>query len=330
MDHYCAYFDAGFLPRALALYRSLEAHAPSFHLWALALDEGAREALAALRLAHLTPLTLADLERFDGDLLAVKPERAGIDYHLTCTPVLALIVLERRPDIQAITYLDADLLFFSDPSPLLRELANGSVLITPHRFPEGLRHLESCGLFNDGWVTFRRSPEALACLRWWRERCLEWCFNRLEDGRFTEQRYLDEWPRRFPGVVVSRHPGANLAPWNLGRHDVDRREGRVWVDGLPLVFYHFSGFRQINPWLFDLLPEVMQVRPSRAVRRGIYQPYIQALLQALAELATVRPDASIRNGGRSDAHLPAWASWDHSARRLLARQRVLVLGGRIL
>ncbi len=41
--------------------------------------------------------------------------------------------LEQEPGVATMTYLDADLMFFADPSPLFDELDGRSILITPHR-----------------------------------------------------------------------------------------------------------------------------------------------------------------------------------------------------
>jgi hypothetical protein len=53
------------------------------------------------------------------------------------------------------------------------------------------------------------------------------------------QGYLTFWPERYPGTHVVRHPGVNLAWWNLARHALAFEDG-VTVDGEPLIFYHFS------------------------------------------------------------------------------------------
>ena len=38
MNHYCTYFDRGFLPQGLAMWTSLKAHDATAVLWVLALD----------------------------------------------------------------------------------------------------------------------------------------------------------------------------------------------------------------------------------------------------------------------------------------------------
>ena len=53
--------------------------------------------------------------------------------------------------------------------------------------------------------SFRNDPNGLDALRWWTERCLEWCYS--EPEHFGDQRYLQEWPTSRPGVHVLRHPG---------------------------------------------------------------------------------------------------------------------------
>jgi hypothetical protein len=74
------------------------------------------------------------------------------------------------------------------------------------------------GIYNVGWVSVRRCEEGIKALRWWRERCIEWCHDFVDGDRFADQRYLDRLPGLFPHVHVIQHLGANLAPWNRVFH----------------------------------------------------------------------------------------------------------------
>src|SRR5262249_28408048 len=115
------------------------------------------------------------------------------------------------------------------------------------------------------------------CLRWWRQRCLEWCYDRLEDGKFADQKYLDDWPSRFPGVVVLRHKGANLAPWNVARYKIRRHKGTVLIDSDPLICYHFHSLKIVTPHLFDLSLGIYEARLGRVLQDDIYLPYLRHL-----------------------------------------------------
>ena len=140
-----------------------------------------------------------------------------------------------------------------DPSesPALQEIADYSIGITEHRYAPGSRKYSAAGIYNVGWVSFRRNADAFSCLNWWRERCLEWCYDRLEADRFADQKYLDDWPSRFRGVRVLEHKGINLAPWNLANYTITARKGELWVDDEPLVLFHFHGLRQLTKRLYD-------------------------------------------------------------------------------
>jgi hypothetical protein len=214
MYYFCTYFDRHYLPRGLALYRSLREHCPEFRLWVLCMDGDTHSALAQLGLPGVQPIALRDFERDDEPLLSAKQNRSQVEYYFTCTPSLPLYILDRWPEVDLVTYLDADLFFFANPVPLFDELGEGSIAIIGHRFPTYLRSKERYGIYNVSWLTFRRDESSLDCLHWWRERCIEWCYDREEDGRFADQKYLDDWPTRFQNVVVLEHKGANLAPWN--------------------------------------------------------------------------------------------------------------------
>jgi hypothetical protein len=245
------------------------------------MDTASYKTLRQLNLPNLQLIALEDFERGDTELLQAKRNRTPVEYYFTCTPSLPLFVLNHFPEIDLITYLDADLFFFAHPALVYEEIANHSVAIISHRFPTQLRHLETRGIFNVGWLSFRRDEYALACLYWWRKQCLEWCYDRIEEGRFADQKYLDDWPTRFQNVIVLHHKGANLAPWNLANYNLHLVNGtQVWVDEQPLIFFHFHGLKRIQSWLYNPNLAIYQAYPTRLVRQNIFAPYIETLLKA--------------------------------------------------
>jgi len=249
--NFCTYFDGHYLTRAVALYRSLVRHSPPFTLWALCLDDDAYRAVSALNLESLRPVRLSDLEDADPALVEARENRSTIEYYFTLSPALPLYLLDRVPGIDSIIYLDADLLFYSSPQPIFDELALGSVVIVPHRYAPHLWNLSIYGTYNVAMLAFRNDGPGRAVLGTWREQCLEWCYDRAEDGKFADQGYLDGWPG-LPGVRVIEHLGVDLAPWNFMQYEIDLTPNPPTVDGQPLVFDHFQGFKPVGPGLWDV------------------------------------------------------------------------------
>ncbi len=277
MHYYCTYFNRHYLPRGLALYRSLTRHAGPFVLYVLCFDAPSYEALSKLNHPNLRPIALETFEQGDDALLEAKKTRSPVEYFFTCTPSLPLYILDHHPEVDLITYLDADLYFFANPAPIYRELGDQSILIVGHRFPEHQRHREDKGIYNVGWLSFRNDPYGRGCLNWWRARCLEWCYDRAEDGRYADQKYLDDWPTRFARVVVLQHKGANLAPWNVARYHVHESGDAVLVDSDPLIFYHFHNLSVISPFLFDPGLSKYKGEICASLKRRVYAPYLKEL-----------------------------------------------------
>ena len=73
---------------------------------------------------------------------------------------------------------------------------------------------------------FKNDRSGREALEWWRERCLEWCYNRHEDGKFGDQKYLDDWVERFKNVRVINNIGVGVAPWNVNSYELIRSEER--------------------------------------------------------------------------------------------------------
>lgn len=287
MPHrFCTLFDSTYLTRALALHGSLRHHRPDAILTAYCFDDEACTILEELALPGLELVGLPELEGYDPALAAVRHSRTPGEFCWTATPTLPLHLLDAHADADRATYLDADLWFFADPQLVFDDLGDASVAITPHRYAPEFAHHAVAGIYCVQWVTFRRDDAGLEAARWWHDRCIEWCHARLEDGKFGDQKYLDDWPERFPGVHVIEHKGAGLAPWNLSRYSLTERDSQVWVDDDPLVFHHFHGLKRLDGGV-RLAPPGYRV--DRTARRLVYAPYLQALTAAEELVRSVRP-----------------------------------------
>jgi hypothetical protein len=286
--HFCTYFDSHYLPRGLALYTSLKKRCSSFELWILCLDEDCGRILKDLNLPEIHIVEIGELEAADPELHSVRGNRSLIEYYFTCTPSWLLHLFKKTQKDEILTYIDADLFFLQDPAPLFEEMKNASAAIIAHRFPEPFKHLERFGIYNVGWLSFRNDSNAHDILRWWRDRCLEWCYDRVEENRFADQKYLDDWPQRFPGVVVINHKGAGVAPWNIDPSTlITRTDGSIWVEEYPLLFYHFHGLKILRFYLFDPNLSTFDVRAVGIVK-SIYAVYLKELRRVIKHFSFVQ------------------------------------------
>ena len=292
MNHYCTYFDRGFLAQGLALTRSLVAHEPEAVLWVLALDEFTAEVMQALGGRAVRVRRLAELEAGDPELRAVKTQRTPVEYYFTLSPCWPRWLLATQQEMERLTYLDADLFFLADPADIFRTMdaARASVLVTAHRFPPWLERYERHGRFNVGILSFRADPVGRGCLDEWRAQCLAWCHDRLEGDRYADQKYLDGWPQRLgAALLVLPDAGVNLAPWNWAAAAIEADGAAVRVDGRPLVAFHFARFRpRWGDWWWQSGQLEYGVMPFR-LRRAIYGPYARALLAARDVIASRWP-----------------------------------------
>ena len=239
MRHYCTLSDRNYLPKLVTMLESLKRHSPEpFEVHVLCMDMDALWLLYDLQLGeHVKLMSLADFE-YAMNLSEIKNNRTWREYCWTCASNLMEYLM---PWVGGVTYLDADVFFFSDPKVIFDEIGDKSLGITPHRFPLERRHMERNGRYNVGWVTAADTPAGRKCIARWAKNCRDWCYNRIEGKNACgDQRYLDDWETDFPGEVHSiQNIGANLAPWNVSQYQMN--QGPT-VDGNPVVFYHLHEF----------------------------------------------------------------------------------------
>ncbi|MDR3668250.1 MAG: glycosyl transferase [Ignavibacteriaceae bacterium] len=284
MYNFCTLFDKNYFSRGLALYYSLEKYCQDFHIYIFAFDDKTAEVLEEMKLGKATIISLEEFE--DEELLRIKPTRSIAEYCWTCTSSTILYVLENKK-IESCTYLDADLYFYSSPKPIFEELGDKSILITEHRYSPQYNKQLKAGKYCVQFVTFRNNNEGLTALRWWRDRCIEWCYARYEDGKFGDQLYLEDWTERFKGVHVLQHLGGGLAAWNIQQYVFDKVNEQVTGTEIltgrkfETIFYHFHYLKFYTNNKIELGRRTL----NENVLNIFYKPYIKFLEEIKSKIS---------------------------------------------
>lgn len=257
------------------MYESLKKHSDDFHLYIFAFDERCYVLLKKLNLESVTVIALKEFE--DDALLRIKNTRSAGEYCWTCTPSIIKFAIEVYA-LQSCTYLDADLYFFANPSILIEEMGEKSVLITEHRYTSQYDQSSTSGIYCVQFMTFKNDANGMKVLNWWRNACNEWCYARHEDGKFGDQKYLDDWTTRFEGVHVLQHLGGGVAPWNVQQYRLEEKT-------FDLIFYHFHGVKFFE----SNQVELGSYRLRKTDIKLLYGPYV-AHLEKIKQMLVIFGD----------------------------------------
>ena len=240
------------------------------------MDKECLEKINSLNNSHVFTIGLDDLESAISPLLKVKKDRSIVEYYYTCGPAFTRYVVDLDPAIDIITYLDADMYFYNDPKLIYNHFGNNSIGVVGHHLPEFRKKNIKQGLYNVGWLSFRRDENGMSCLEWWRDKCFEWCYERFEDGRYADQLYLDQWPKQFKGFHDVTHHGANVAPWNTRDYRFSKHGDVIFVDNDPLVFYHYHGLKKVTKNIYNTNLG-LNFKLPHPILKEIYTDYIKRL-----------------------------------------------------
>jgi hypothetical protein len=260
-----------------------------FVFYVLALDNEVYEYLNKREPDYIVPIQLAAIE--DDELRSVKSDRTLTEYYWTLTPSLVRYVMNLSRAEQ-VTYLDADLYFWDSPQETLRRLQrNGhSVGITPHRYTPEYNQSSTSGVYCVQFMPFSDTEEGREIVEWWRDRCIEWCYARPENGKFGDQKYLDDWATKFSSVKIMAEDGMGLAPWNIQQYQVMVNDSKKPVvvknedlSQWPIIFFHFHNVRFLSNDQIDL----GDYRLHRDVLKNVYRPYLIHILDAERRLIAI-------------------------------------------
>jgi len=244
---FCTIATRNRLAHARTLAASLRRFHPGTRLVVLLVDPAAdRPAFDGLEILPLSVLRIPHVERLLFRYTA--KEFCGM-----LKPWLLAHLLERRRPT-ALVYFDATGFILGPMTSVLRRLGRHPILLTPHLIsplPDDGRQKDDrdillSGPFNSGFVGVASDRQARAFLRWWAVRTR--AHSHSDPGLSSnDQKWLALVPGLFPGTVILREPGCNLAYWNLPNRRLSGR-GHAWrVDGRPAMFAFLSGFEPERP-----------------------------------------------------------------------------------
>lgn len=149
---------------------------------------------------------------------------------------------------EKVMYIDPDILFYREIDRILNKLDSYDVLLTPHMlapYNDEKKPTEidimMAGTYNLGFLAIKNTENTLNMVRWWQERLYEFGFSDIKNGMFTDQKWMDLTPSLYDKVFIFKDPGHNVAYWNMHERNIETINGEWFVNGEPLVFFHFSG-----------------------------------------------------------------------------------------
>lgn len=152
-------------------------------------------------------------------------------------------------------FLDSDMLAFHSFTHLESMLDQHSILLTPHimsPFPDDHKPAErdilKAGVYNAGFLGLRNDSTTTDFLAWWKDRMVDQCYEKPKLGLTVDQNWLNLVPIYFSNVHIVRHPGFNVAYWNLHERKLSKKNEQYFVnEDSPLLFFHYSGYKIEHP-----------------------------------------------------------------------------------
>jgi hypothetical protein len=276
------FFSETYLPYAYVLFKSLFQKYPEARVLACGLDAG------AMRIKkHFPSVEMFDLEEVkskDPGLSRVLKSRSGASAIFTCAPSIALHALGKTAAGEVLFYLDADTALFSGVDEIIHDLKDKDTGLFPHRFSRFFNViLEKYGKYNAGAFIIRNSQMGFNFLIDWRAKCLEWCEDRVEGDKYSNQGYLNNLSEKYQDSTISLIKSAgNIAPWNAGIWNTRTRKHIAHFHKKPIIFFHFHGLtKSVRGW------EISHLRYGQILSRrslnAIYSPYL-VRLEAASEI----------------------------------------------
>lgn len=264
------------------MYDSLIMSCENVTLYAIAFDRATYDVLRELDLSKMVVIPYREFE--DDTLREAKSNRSLREFLWTCSGY-SIRYLINRFNLPDLTYIDSDLYFYESPEPVIQRFLKSDcdVAIISHRYsnnPENDYASRTCGKYCVEFNSFKNTPNGLAILEWWVNKCIDKCPEIPADELFGDQKYLDQF-ELFKGVYVYMDFGLGIAPWNIDDYSKQSElieNKQTHEIGKP-VFYHFHSLDISQDGTANIRVYIRPGRHDSSLVDSIYKPYIRKIVE---------------------------------------------------
>ncbi|RYE22909.1 MAG: glycosyl transferase [Sphingobacteriaceae bacterium] len=204
----------------------------------------------------VSPATVVEVDKIGIANLADLVEKFNItELNTTIKPDAFFYLFEKHRGSKII-YLDPDIMVTGPFDEVFNALEKDEFVLTPHictpvdddKAPTDYHTLRG-GVFNLGFIGLRDTPQIHRFLHWWRDRVYKYGYCDLPNNMFYDQLWTNYIPTLFENYAILKHPGYNMANWNLHERKLSQSPDGKWLvnDDYRLKFFHFSGYKFSNP-----------------------------------------------------------------------------------
>lgn len=273
------YFSEKYASRAALLGRSLKPFLNGGQIHAMVADQVANEiAVREGFTAYHMEKILQSRDFYDWD------KKTFAEKLFTLGPTFTFDVIAGLPEGRRVLYLNSDIFFLRDPHVLWADQEGWDVKLFPHNYSFINRiRLKKFGEFNAGAIAITKSEESLKVIEKWANECASWCFDRAENGKYADQKYLEDFELWSSKVSKAKSKTMNLASWVSAPKD---------GDFLNCIFYHFHGL--VSHGEYVVLPHIQYLRLSKKLEKNMHRDYLEKLGLLETELR-IKASLSPRN-----------------------------------
>ena len=173
---------------------------------------------------------------------------SGVEFRAAIKPYVFQVLFDRHPGV-GVLYLDPETYVASRFEVLFDLVSGGAGCVLVPAITEPAEHAEcsttaqvlSVGAYDLGFCWLADRPEVRRVVWWWARRLERDCLIDPAAGLYLDQRWADLFPALIDQARILRHPGYQVAYWNLAQRRLRHLDGRWLANGLPLRSFHFAG-----------------------------------------------------------------------------------------
>ncbi len=290
--YYYSVYSKEYMHKGIVLYNSMKRHDKDFIFFLICLDDETKSLLEKMSLNKVILISVRDIEAYDAEMLKVKCWHQEKSYTWLVKAIGAMYIFDFFAEPDHLLWLDGDTQLLADPQAIYEEWGNNSILLSEEKFTDEYFALsELYGYYNTGLLGFKKDPNSIECLRYYREKLLACNFDDYK-GSWNDQLYVTDWPQRFDNVGVISNVGINLTPFiTYYRNNVEKgwfinkKGDEYFLQDNKIILYHFMALKYINSNEYDLCNYVMGFDDETI--KHVYIQYLKECNEAMDQIRTV-------------------------------------------